>query len=445
MALTREGSQELYDGSPSSPQTTAVNIGTRTNGLLTVTLYTHASNVISAFAMTYNGDSMTLDDNYEDPAVSNRHIYCFSLENPSDGNNNLVITFTVDFGGQLNHMYWIADWWDGAAQSSPFDSRTQGNGSTDPSVAHTPGENNCAVIAHYFSMANDVLSVGSGETLRDDYDLGNRVSGGSFVIQTTAAEQTVDFTGDDDTWFMTVASYKAAAVGVTVTPASINAIAGKADPTVVLGSVTITPTAGNTIASKADPTVLYGSVTISPIAGYAITSSIDPTVLEGGNVLVTPAAINAISSKVDPTVVLGSISITPTADYAIASKADPTVVLGSTTVTPTPDYAIASSVDPSVIEGDVLLITPAAIYIIASSSDPTTLVLNEIVVAMTLAARSWSFTLYDRRGFFVIQYMLFEDESGADFEDGDNIAWGAARSGISLSSRSLNLTISDHD
>ena len=231
---------------------------------------------------------------------------------------------------------------------------------------------------------------------------------------------------------------------VLVTPDAAYAIASKADPTVVHGSISITPTVSNTIASKADPTVVLGSVSVTPTPGYAIASKADPTVVLG-SVSITPTPVYAIASKADPTVELGSISITPTPGYAIASKVDPAVLFGSIIVTTTPGYAIASKVNPSVIEGDVLYITPAAIHSIASSIDPTILVLNKILVAMTLATRSWSFTLYERRGFFIVQYMVFEDESGVDFEDGDDVAWGAARAGISLPSRSLSLTLFDHD
>jgi hypothetical protein len=139
VALTREGSQELFENAPSSPQTTAINTGTRTNGLLTVTVYGSASNVVSAMTATYAGIAMNADDNYEDPASANRHIWTFSLEGPSDDSDNLVLTWTVDSGGTMYHLYWMADWWDGGNQTAAFDSRTQGNGVTDPSINHTPG------------------------------------------------------------------------------------------------------------------------------------------------------------------------------------------------------------------------------------------------------------------------------------------------------------------
>jgi hypothetical protein len=134
------------------------------------------------------------------------------------------------------------------------------------------------------------------------------------------------------------------AADVTVTPAAVSAIAGKVDPTVVLGSVTVTPAVGTTIASKVDPTVIYGSLTITPSPASAIGNKVDPTVDIGDTgVTVEPAAVNTIASSIAPAVVLGSISITPAPASSISSSVDPTVVYGSLSITPPPSGAIAST------------------------------------------------------------------------------------------------------
>jgi hypothetical protein len=190
-----------------SPKTVAVNIGTRTNGLLVVAVCFY-DNAMSTPAVTYAGTAMSLASEY--PATNGvYHVALYYLANPTNGNNNLVLTWT---GSNLS-MYVLASWYDGVAQTSPLDQVVTGTGATDPSLNITPTENNELIVSHYFSASNDELAVGSGETKIDGYDWGGDVTGGSYAIQTTAGTQTVDWSGADNTWYMVVASFKQAAAG----------------------------------------------------------------------------------------------------------------------------------------------------------------------------------------------------------------------------------------
>ena len=208
MAITPVSNQESLTASPTSPVTVAVDIGTRTNGLLVVGLGYFASNTHS-ISITYGGVALTkIAEQPNNTAAYSAALYY--LAGPTDGANDLVITYTVDSGGALSNLYALASWYDGAAQTSVLDQQNAGTGSTDPSLAITPTEDNELIVSQYFSADNDVLTVGAGETGINNYDIGNNVYGGSYAIQTTAGAQTIDFAGVDNTWQMVVASFKAA-------------------------------------------------------------------------------------------------------------------------------------------------------------------------------------------------------------------------------------------
>jgi len=191
----------------SSPKTIAVDIGTRTNGLLVVAVCFY-DNAMTISSVTYAGTAMSLASEY--PTTNGvYHVALYYLANPTNGNNNLVLTWT---GSNLS-MYVLASWYDGVAQTSPLDQVVTGTGSTDPSLSITPTVDNELIVSHYFSEANNELTVGAGETKIDGYDWGGDVTGGSYAIQTTAGAQTVDWAGTDSTWYMVVASFKEEAAG----------------------------------------------------------------------------------------------------------------------------------------------------------------------------------------------------------------------------------------
>lgn len=210
MAITLVSSQENALTAPTSPATVSINVGTRTNGLLKVDCVGTASNVISAMTATYAGASMNASSRAENVFSSPARLFAvtFYLAPPTDGTNDFVLTFTIDSGGSISELYVLSSWWDGVYQGTALDQQASGSGSTDPSASVTPTENNELVAGTHYSRANSVLTVGADETLLQNHDFGANVAGGSYVIQTTAGAQTVDFTGADDQWVMIVTSFK---------------------------------------------------------------------------------------------------------------------------------------------------------------------------------------------------------------------------------------------
>jgi len=193
-----------------------VNIGTRTNGLLLVMVANYDSNVSYASAATYNSVSMTRDT-YRSYAAQYLSTTIFSLANPSNGSNTLRVTFSgALYSAHSTSIY--AAWFDGALQTSPTDQVNNGEGTTDPSLVITPTQNGDVIVSVYYSQANGVLTVGSGETLIQDHSFGPRTTGCSYVIQTTAAAQTMDWAGTDDYWCMCVAAYKEVAGAAAYVP-----------------------------------------------------------------------------------------------------------------------------------------------------------------------------------------------------------------------------------
>ena len=297
MAITYVGALEDATAG-SSPKTVAVNIGTRTNGLLVVAVCFY-DNSMSTPAVTYAGVSMSLASEY--PTTNGvYHVALYYLANPTNGNNNLVLTWT---GSNLS-MYVLASWYDGVAQTSPLDQVVTGTGAADPSLSITPTENNELIVSHYFSAANDELTVGAGETKIDGYDWGGDVTGGSYAIQTTAGAQTVDWAGVDSTWYMVVASFKEYVVsGVTVTPAAVYAVSATVAPTTILGSLSLTPNPVSGLASTILGGVIQGAITIADKVAAAIAAIVNPTILvTGGNTTVTPDPATAVTSVLGPDV-----------------------------------------------------------------------------------------------------------------------------------------------
>jgi len=194
-----------------SPQITAINTGTRTNGLLVVQIFGLGITEVETFEVEYAGVPMT--KNYESNFVGNQWFWCYSMPASSDGIDNLEIDYWLAGAGEFAVLYWVASWYDGAKQSSPYDDSSNGSGSGDPSVTHTPNFNNCLVLGMYKSEANTVLTPGAGETLLHNEDFGTRTGGTSYVIQTTAEAQVVDYSGQDGDWYEFVVSYQEAAVG----------------------------------------------------------------------------------------------------------------------------------------------------------------------------------------------------------------------------------------
>ena len=209
-----------------------------------------------------------------------------------------------------------------------------------------------------------------------------------------------DIAGDIRSGSWDIGADEYVTVGITIIPAAINAIVGKINPAIILGSIAFTPGSLATISSKVDPAIILGSIAFTPtainaIAGIVnpdlilgdiviapavldvIAGKVDPTVLEGGNILIVPTAISALGRKVNPQIVLGSITVSPGGLITITSKADPTIILGNISLSPATLNVIARKVDPSIIvSGASQTITPDFVSSIISTINPTAKILE---------------------------------------------------------------------
>jgi len=220
MAITYVGSQEDISVT-GSPVTISVNIGTRTDGLLIVTISGQVGNTFNISSVTYGGVSMGKFSPFESVGLYMAAI--FYLADPPDGTNDLVITYTVDFGSSFSFRHIVAAWFDGALQTqgSVLDQTNyyyEGSITVDPTLDITPTEDGELLISAVSSKINSVLTVGAGETLVQDYDQGGNFMAVSYAVQTTAGTQAMNWTGQD-AWAMAVASFRAVAAAPSGNPA----------------------------------------------------------------------------------------------------------------------------------------------------------------------------------------------------------------------------------
>lgn len=216
-AVTVEGSADdfcattCYDGS--NQRTIAINIGTRTNGLLVVGIDTRegapGQPETRITAMTYNGVSMSLSTEANIPSTSTRDQYAsiWYLANPTDGNNNLVITADSNLGA----IYTVAAWMDGAdqTQATVLDDTCWYNSFTSPyACTLNPTADNTVLVSMYSSGASNLFTVGSGEFILRENDHGAYIGGSSTATQTTATSQSMDWSGDDAGTSLVAANFK---------------------------------------------------------------------------------------------------------------------------------------------------------------------------------------------------------------------------------------------
>lgn len=214
MAITIGSSTEkAYNSATMVPSDTqTIDIGTRTNGLLVVSVSIRNNPPTTVSGITWNGVALAKADAITNTVPANDlRSEVWYLTAPNNGSNDLVVTFSADTGT----YYIVTSWWDGAhqTQASVLDATITGTGSTDPSADIVPTQDNDLIVSHYHSDTNIVCAVGTGETLLQEHDFGAHVAGSSYAIQTTAGTQTIDFTEADDQWSMTVASFKVPAGG----------------------------------------------------------------------------------------------------------------------------------------------------------------------------------------------------------------------------------------
>ncbi|MGW8177849.1 MAG: hypothetical protein ACWGQW_03530 [bacterium] len=231
---------------------------------------------------------------------------------------------------------------------------------------------------------------------------------------------------------------------LTYAPGSVSSIASKSDPFVIQSSISFTPGAVSCIAAGVDPTVAVGSNSVTPFPASCIAAKADPDVIQG-SLSLSPGSVTSIASSSGPSAVIhGSISITPTPSHALASSYGPTVYVPPLLITPAAASGIAQAGGVTVnVNGDLYCI-PFSAVTYASTVDPTVLEIPYSIINLTLYDRSFSWgDLYERSGFFVVFNVLFEDGVIMEFEDGDEVTWGASRSGFSLPARDLDMTLTE--
>lgn len=347
-------------GSTVSSFTMTVDVGTGSNRLLVVFLMTRSATLYNVSSMTYNSVAMSqaaLSDNTV-PANKLRSEVWY-LANPSSGSNTLSVTWS----SAPSQYECQAAWFTGVDQTSPLDDTDAASGdSNTPAVSLTPTVDNCLLAGGVIHEAAAALGSGSGETTIYNNDNGAWVTSSEYAIQTTAATQSVDWTGGSDYWAAAGAVFKeyVASGGVTVTPAAVYSVSATVNPTTILGSVSITPAQVGSVSTVVAPGVIQGAITIANKIAAAVSSIVNPTTVLG-SLSITPDPAGGVSSTVAPNVIQGAISIANKIAEAIGAVVNPTVSAGGgTLITPDPASGIANVGAPGVIQGSLVILNKIA-------------------------------------------------------------------------------------
>lgn len=343
MAITHGGDWEAnvnpFDGPTTIDWDDTFDIGTLTNGLLVVKFSYKATASLNTLTMKWDGVALTQavwdDGGSSDPSTS-----IFYIMNPSNGSNTLEIDGEISFGGSAYYGSVHVSWWNGVHQSAAKDQDETATGTGDPSVDITPSENNELCVCIFLSAQNDVLSVGSGETLLDDHDFGGWVAGSSYAIQSTAGTQTMDWSGTDaDVYAIAAASFKEASGAGAQTLTSTAIASGEALGSLTLaGPISATGIAGAEAFGTAS--LSGGSVEIGLASGISSEEAL-------GDLVVTPGAVSVLADAIASAEAIGSavLNMQMTAVAIVSSEA-----FGSHTLTP---GAVTISPD-GVITGEAL-------------------------------------------------------------------------------------------
>lgn len=222
MTITYIGSTEQSTSNDATPITLTVDIGTRTDGLLIVSVHTIDTVSHTHSSPTWNGVAMGVAGNYETQITTGVYsrISIYFLTNPANGSNTFSLTYGDGTTNEATNSYVVAAWYDGVnqTQASVLDQTNQGNGSTDPSVSAAPTENGELMVLFYTSEANNVLTANIG-TIRQDIDFGPRVTGYVDYVQATAGTQAMSMAGADDAWMALIATFKP--VGAALAPPTV--------------------------------------------------------------------------------------------------------------------------------------------------------------------------------------------------------------------------------
>lgn len=215
MAITYSGSDESEDvtGGPNTLDwETEINIGTLTNGFLVVNVAFIVTGTVDPGDCIIKWDGVELDAAAEEMAS---YHYCglYYLTAPANGTNTLEVDVDVGGGAVFLDGWVSASWYEGVnqTQASVLDDSDSLDDTGDPALELQPTQDNELLISVFLSESNDALTVGTGETQIANFDMGGDVCGDSYAIQTSKANQTMDWTGTDADYQICVASFLAAA------------------------------------------------------------------------------------------------------------------------------------------------------------------------------------------------------------------------------------------
>ena len=211
MAFTYAGKHEetpVTGGQTFTHTISDLNIGTPTDGLLVLKLVYYASANNATMDAQWNGIDMGRAA-WFDAGASARSAVIFYLTNPATGTNDLTIDFAVESGGSVLAGWASVSWYEGAhqTQGSVLDDAGTATGDADPTIELNPTEDNTLCVSTYYSETNNELTAGNSQTLLDEIDQGTRCAGAGYIIQTTAAAQTLSWAGADNLWVEAAANF----------------------------------------------------------------------------------------------------------------------------------------------------------------------------------------------------------------------------------------------
>jgi len=213
MAFTYVNYQFGDLGAVSSDPSIAIDIGTRTNGLLIVGVLWY----LQADLIGVSYDSVSMTGFGEVESASSVYLETFYLENPSNGSNNLVINFVGD-NNQL--VRYCAFWFDGADQTTQpdYSGATDRLGTGDPTLSLTTNNNGSLMVAMECNEINEDPAIGSNGTEVYSYYATGRGQGWSYIVQPTAGSTTLDWnlTAETDWWAMSGGALNEAAAAEAI-------------------------------------------------------------------------------------------------------------------------------------------------------------------------------------------------------------------------------------
>lgn len=211
MAITVGGSTEsILLNSNTNPRTASFDIGTLTNGGLIVPYLVFDTTARTVSSATWNSVGMSKIAEYSAGLAAGLEteatVGILYLAAPTDGSQTLSVTLSGASAGTNTAFFPL--WVNGFKQSSPLDDSDSADGDTDPSLTLQPTEDNTICVAIYYSDENNALTSDQGTQYQNE-DFGPRVAGAKYIIQTTAGDQVLSWSGVDADWVMSAANFKA--------------------------------------------------------------------------------------------------------------------------------------------------------------------------------------------------------------------------------------------